>query len=85
MKILIISSEFPPGPGGIGTHAYQLARNFALASHEVQVLSSQDYAAEEEIFNFNGSQSFAVSRFIGGKTTISKALTRIRMLNSTLQ
>ncbi len=85
MKILILSSEFPPGPGGIGTHAYQLAKNFALTSHAVQVLTPQDYAAEEEIADFNGSQPFAISRFIGGKTAFSKALTRICKLNSILR
>ncbi len=85
MKILILSSEFPPGPGGIGTHAFQLAKNFTLASHEVQVLTPQDYAAEDEIVTFNRSQPFAVSRFIGGKSTFSKALTRISKLNSTLR
>lgn len=85
MKILILSSEFPPGPGGIGTHAYQLAKNFALASNEVQVLTPQDYAAEEEIVTFNRSQPFGVSRFINGKSAFSKALTRIRELNSTLR
>lgn len=85
MKILILSSEFPPGPGGIGTHAFQLAKNFALASQEVQVLTPQDYAAEEEIADFNGSQPFAISRFIGGKTAFSKALTRICKLNSILR
>ena len=85
MKILILSSEFPPGPGGIGTHAYQLAKNFALASNEVQVLTPQDYAAEEEIVTFNRSQPFAVSRFINGKSAFSKALTRIRGFNSTLR
>lgn len=85
MKILILSSEFPPGPGGIGTHAYQLAKNFALASHEVQVLTPQDYAAEEEIVTFNSSQPFAVSRFFNRKSAFSKALTRIRDLNSNLR
>jgi len=85
LKILILSSEFPPGPGGIGTHAYQLAKNFALASHEVQVLTPQDYASDNEIVIFNGSQPFAVSRFIRGKSTFIKALTRISKLNSTLR
>jgi len=85
LKILILSSEFPPGPGGIGTHAYQLAKNFALSSHEVQVLTPQDYASDDEIVSFNGSQPFSVSRFINGKSTICKALTRISELNSSLR
>ena len=28
-RLLLLSSEFPPGPGGIGMHAYQLARHLA--------------------------------------------------------
>lgn len=85
MRLLLVSSEFPPGPGGIGTHAYQLAKNFSLASHEVQVLTSQDYAGEDEIDTFNRSQPFEVSRLIGGKSTLAKALIRISKLNSTLR
>ena len=27
-KILILTSEFPPGPGGIGNHAFNLAEQF---------------------------------------------------------
>ena len=26
-KIIIISTEFPPGPGGIGSHAYSLTED----------------------------------------------------------
>lgn len=82
MKILIISSEFPPGPGGIGTHAYQLAKSFTHASHEVQVLSPQEYAPESEIVNFNDSQPFSVSRLTGGNTAFSKAYARIRKISN---
>jgi len=49
--IFLISSEFPPGPGGIGQHAYSLS--MALSNqHQVVVLTNQDYATNEEIALF---------------------------------
>lgn len=49
--VLLITSEFPPGPGGIGQHAY----SFSIAmsnEHQVVVLTNQDYAGKEEIASF---------------------------------
>ncbi|MCU0485616.1 MAG: glycosyltransferase family 4 protein [Anaerolineales bacterium] len=60
MKLLIFSTEFPPGPGGIGTHAWQMARNLALLGWQVKVLTLQDYASEAEIREFNRTQPFPV-------------------------
>ena len=51
-NIVIISSEFPPGPGGIGKHAFDLSRALVWKGFEITVFSSQDYASEEEILNF---------------------------------
>lgn len=85
MKILILSSEFPPGPGGIGTHAYQLAKNFTMASQKVLILTPQDYATDEEIHNFNHTQPFTVKRFKPKRSPFSKALHRIRDFNSCLR
>ena len=51
-KFLLISSEFPPGPGGIGRHAADLA--FGLIHHgcTVRVLSVVDRATPAEIDAF---------------------------------
>jgi glycosyltransferase involved in cell wall biosynthesis len=38
-RIFIFTSEFPPGPGGIGDHAYNLACQFKEHGFEVSVLS----------------------------------------------
>lgn len=38
-KILILSSEFPPGPGGIGDHAYNLAEHLVRNNCDVTVIS----------------------------------------------
>ena len=59
-RILILSSEFPPGPGGIATHAYQIASALAEDGWDVQVLSPQDYADPMEIADFNQAQKFDI-------------------------
>ena len=38
-NILIFSSEFPPGPGGIGNHAFNLAKALSKVSFKVKVLT----------------------------------------------
>lgn len=49
---LVVSSEFPPGPGGIGQHAASFVE--ALSKNgNVVVLGNQDYADELEVLKFN--------------------------------
>lgn len=62
MKLLIISSEFPPGPGGIGTHASQLARHLCELGWQVAVVTPQDYVSNEEIAAFNTQQPYQIVR-----------------------
>lgn len=61
-KILIISTEFPPAPGGIGTHAYQLAKNLSEKGFKVHVMTEQNYAKDYEISAFNNKQNFDIIR-----------------------
>ena len=60
MRLLVVSWEFPPGPGGIGTHAFEIARHLTRRGWEVRVVSPQDFAGEEEIRSFNEAQPFTV-------------------------
>jgi phosphatidylinositol alpha-1,6-mannosyltransferase len=62
-KVLIISSEFPPGPGGIGHHAFSLAQSLSAAGYHVIVLSPADYASKSEVDFFDKSQSFIIHRY----------------------
>ncbi len=62
-KILLIVSEFPPGPGGIGNHAYNLAKYLNLNGCDVTVLTISDFAEEKEQKNFDSSQKFEIFRF----------------------
>ena len=61
-KILFISSEFPPQPGGIGNHAYNLAKGFSENKIDVVVHtnSRSDDGREEQ--EFDAMQSFSVIR-----------------------
>lgn len=61
MRLMIFSTEFPPGPGGIGTHAWQLALNMVRTGWQVSVLTLQDYASDADIQAFNKSQPFLVN------------------------
>ena len=59
-RLLLLSSEFPPGPGGIGTHAYQLAHHLSGRGWAVAVAASQGYAPPAERDAFNRRQPFIV-------------------------
>jgi phosphatidylinositol alpha-1,6-mannosyltransferase len=70
MKLLVISSEFPPGPGGIGHHAYSLAKALHQEDHDVTVLTVSDFAAPEVVSAFDARHEFPIIRFprIGWRT-----------------
>src|ERR1700682_469135 len=81
MRLLFVASEFPPGPGGIGTHAYQVSRNLARLGWEVAVVASQDYALEDEITSFNQSQPFPIERLRPVSFAPLEAIYRWRVLS----
>ena len=62
-RLLLLSSEFPPGPGGIGTHAFQLARHLSRLGWAVRVASPQPYTSAGESESFNRRQPFSVTAF----------------------
>ncbi|WP_417289523.1 glycosyltransferase family 4 protein [Corallibacter sp.] len=47
-QVCIVTSEFPPAPGGIGTHAYQLAKYLQTSGFNVTVLCDQRESLEKE-------------------------------------
>lgn len=62
-KILLISSEFPPGPGGIGHHCFSLAKALHDESLSVTVLTQGDYATNKEVESFDSQLPFYVKRY----------------------
>ena len=85
MRILLVSSEFPPGPGGIGTHAYQLARHLQQSGWEILVLAAQDYAPAAEVRAFNEAQPFPVVSFRSMPVAPLKAAYRSWQLSQSLK
>lgn len=78
LKLLIISSEFPPGPGGIGNHAFNLAKYLQDSGGlEVKVLADTNFTSSKEILDFDKKNSFRVVRIFRKKPIILTYLNRI--------
>ncbi|MCX7549381.1 glycosyltransferase family 4 protein [Xanthomarina sp. F2636L] len=61
-RILIVTSEFPPQPGGIGNHAYYLSLYLAKNGFEVSVIADQRDVDNEEEKRFDKALPFKVTR-----------------------
>lgn len=59
----MLSSEFPPGPGGIGHHALSLVTALHGEGYSITVLCSGDYATQDEIRQFDVQLPFPIIRF----------------------
>jgi phosphatidylinositol alpha-1,6-mannosyltransferase len=54
-KILIITSEFPPNVGGIGNHAYSIAKYLCIENYEVSVLADLIDIDAHQLQNFKAA------------------------------
>ena len=59
-RILLITSEFPPLPGGIGNHAFLLSKYLIKLEYNVSVLT--DYRSLKEDNFFDANQNFKIVR-----------------------
>lgn len=57
-----MTSEFPPQPGGIGNHAYNLAHQLSLNNYEVSIIADQRSLQGEEEQRFDDGLNFKVHR-----------------------
>ena len=80
MRALIISSEFPPGPGGIGNQAHQLALSLHRLGWALAVASPQDYVTPEQALAFNAQQPFPILSLLSGRGRVVTALQRVRIV-----
>jgi hypothetical protein len=60
VRLLILAIEFPPGPGGLGTLAYQAALHLTELGWRVRVLTPQDHVDRTAVARFNAEQPFAI-------------------------
>ena len=61
-NIVIVSSEFPPQPGGIGKHAYHLAMALQNEGFQITVVTDQQSDNGEAEVGFDKHLSFNVKR-----------------------
>ena len=74
-KILILTSEFPPQPGGIGNHAYNLAKGLQDNGFEIQLVCDARSANGEAEKIFDKNLSFEVIRIVRKKIIFRSYLT----------
>ena len=55
-RILIITSEFPPGPGGIGQHSFCLATELVRKGYWVYVATNADNARYDDVLVFDDAR-----------------------------
>lgn len=84
-RILVLTSELPPGPGGIGTHAYELAKSLQHRGYEVSMLGSQHYVDDAERRSFNSASPVAITSFIDHSDPLRTAVSRYRQILSAVR
>lgn len=62
INIAIITSEFPPEPGGIGNHAYNLANQLTIHKFNISVIADQRLENIDEELDFDKMQPFNIVR-----------------------
>jgi phosphatidylinositol alpha-1,6-mannosyltransferase len=78
VKLLLVSSEFPPGPGGIGNHAFHIASELNLLGWAVRVHTSQDYADPEAVREFNARAPFEIVELPKRSPSVFEGIARVR-------
>jgi phosphatidylinositol alpha-1,6-mannosyltransferase len=84
-RILLVTSEFPPGPGGIGHHAWFLAKELTnFENISIELLCPKDYASEDEVRQFDSASPFTIHRFerVKGLTYFLRLVRLIKLLKS---
>jgi phosphatidylinositol alpha-1,6-mannosyltransferase len=84
-RVLVVASELPPGPGGIGTHAHAVAVELSRQGRDVALLASQHFCTEAEREAFNAACEISVTTFADGPDPVRTAVRRLRQLLHAIQ
>jgi phosphatidyl-myo-inositol dimannoside synthase len=85
MSILLLATEYPPGPGGIGTHASHIAEGLLGLGWRVRVCAVQDYAGAGEVETYNARQKFPVIRLNPPGEAATKLYSRWRIADQAIR
>lgn len=84
-SVLIVTSEFPPQPGGIGNHAYNLANHLSINNFLVTVISDSRSQSGEAEAVFDDTLSFNVVRISVNKIRFFMYFKRLWLLSKLLK
>lgn len=62
-KILLLTTEYPPGPGGIGSHAFSLGRALNAKLTNVSVVAITNYVTQQQADEFDAMHPEAPTVF----------------------
>ena len=78
-RILFITTEFPPSPGGIGNQAFNICQVLARKGFYIKVLAQQDLVSEAEKQRFNNtSKDFQITSYPRYRSKIKTYFNRLR-------
>ena len=77
INVLLITSEFPPQPGGIGNHALHLAKSLSENGLNITVIADQRSVKGAEEAHFDESNNFKTVRIPRKKLVFFTYLKRI--------
>ncbi|OIQ36296.1 MAG: hypothetical protein BM563_11095 [Bacteroidetes bacterium MedPE-SWsnd-G1] len=83
-RILIITPEFPPQPGGIGNHAWNLASQLQQNNYEVLVITNSRNESEKES-EFDNKQSVIIKRIAKSNFNTLTYLKRVILIKNQLK
>ncbi len=78
-KVLIVSSEFPPQPGGIGNHAFNLAKGLQENGYDVKLVCDRRSKNGNEEFLFDADLDFQVVRINREQFILKSYIKRIKV------
>jgi glycosyltransferase involved in cell wall biosynthesis len=79
-NILLVSSEFPPLPGGIGNHAFNLAKHLQRNGFNISVTSDYRLTPATEEDSFDQQNDFSTFRFKRYKFIWKTYLRRVALI-----
>ena len=84
-RVLVVSSELPPGPGGIGTHAFAVACGLHDMGRDVRLLGCQHYVEPEERDRFARESPVPIDALPDAADPVRTASARARVIHRTLR
>ena len=76
LKLLFLSTEFPPGPGGIANHAFNIAKGLNR-KYCVHMMTISDYTSPKDNKLFDNNHSLYIHRFKRYRFSILTIIKRI--------